>query len=208
MEILGYVLTGIAALLVLLGLMLAIPLQLAFSVQGIEGFHARIRMRWLFGALKFDTRMPRLAQRRASPARSRVAAHVRPAKDRRRHSHDRWLAALRQAPFRRRLLRLLADLYRAAHLSPLRLQARLGLGDPADTGRLWALIGPLGAWAQGQSGAQIRIEPEFVDAVIEFDADGCLRLIPIQLLGLVLAFAVSPESIRAWRGLEQGDGAH
>lgn len=37
----------------------------------------------------------------------------------------------------------------AAHLHQFRLRMRLGLGDPADTGLLWAVVGPLNALAQG-----------------------------------------------------------
>ena len=48
------------------------------------------------------------------------------------------LAVVRQSGFRRRLYRLVKDLVRAAHLQRLRLRIRLGLGDPADTGRLSA----------------------------------------------------------------------
>jgi hypothetical protein len=80
---------------------------------------------------------------------------------------------------------------------------RLGLGDPADTGRLWAVVGPLCAVAQLRN-AELRIEPEFVDPVLEFHADGRVRLVPLRFLGLAVAFALSPPTIRAWRTLRGG----
>ncbi len=78
---------------------------------------------------------------------------------------------------------------------------RLGLGDPADTGRLWAFLGPLNAAAQNLRNAEVRIEPEFVDPTFEFEINGRVRLVPLQFLALATAFALSPPSIRAWRTL-------
>ena len=81
---------------------------------------------------------------------------------------------------------------------------RLGLGDPADTGRLWAVVGPLSAAAQGLRGAEVRIEPEFMDSVLEFRAQGRLLVAPLQVMALAVSFALSPPTIRAWRTLRGG----
>jgi hypothetical protein len=77
---------------------------------------------------------------------------------------------------------------------------RLGLGDPADTGRLWAVVGPLSAAAQLRN-AELRIEPEFADPVLELRADGRVLLVPLRFLIVAIAFALSPPTIRAWRTL-------
>lgn len=79
---------------------------------------------------------------------------------------------------------------------------RLGLGDPADTGRLWAMVGPLSALVQNLRNAEVRIEPEFADPVFEFESHGRVLLIPIQFIFVIIAFALSPPSIRAWRTLK------
>jgi hypothetical protein len=116
------------------------------------------------------------------------------------------LAVLRQAAFRRRVLRLVRDLLAAAHLRHLQLRLRLGLGDPADTGCLWALMGPVSAWSQTLRDARVQIEPEFMGAVLEFQAQGQARLVPLQLLTLVVVFALSPVSLRAWRTFQGTHG--
>jgi hypothetical protein len=89
------------------------------------------------------------------------------------------------------------DLVAAAHLA-LRLDLRLGLGDPADTGRLWAVVGPLAVMAQDLRSVQLRIEPEFMEPVLEFEAEGRMRFMPLRLVALAIAFALSPAAIRAW----------
>ena len=108
---------------------------------------------------------------------------------------------LRQAPFRRRAFRFARDLVRAVGLRRLHLRVRLGLDDPADTGRLWALVGSLNALVPYPRHAAVRLEPEFAGPALDFQADGRLVVIPLRFLLLAIAFALSPSSIRAWRTL-------
>lgn len=193
-------LVGVAVLLGLAAL-LAVPVDLAFDLEGIDPFRGGVGVRWLLGLVRFRIPVPGAG----APPRERPAEpEVAPAKRRRRGRGRGVLAALRQAAFRRRVGRLVVDLLGATHPRGLSLRVRLGLGDPADTGRLWALLGPVGAVAGGLRGAEVRIEPEFLDPVLEFEARGRLRLLPLQILALAIAFALSPPSIRAWRALGSG----
>jgi hypothetical protein len=59
------------------------------------------------------------------------------------------------------------------------------------------------ALATSIPGAEVRIKPEFMDPVFEFQSHGQFRLIPLQFLALVIGFALSPSSVRAWRSLRQ-----
>ena len=111
------------------------------------------------------------------------------------------LALLKHSTFRRRAIRFIKSLLRATHARGLYLRIRIGLGDPAATGRLWGLLGPVAAIAANLRHAKVRIEPEFMDLVFEVESHGELRLIPIQFIGLAAAFAASPETRYAWRTL-------
>lgn len=190
----GVALVVVAGLLGLLLLLLAVPVDLEFRLEGIEPFAGEVGVRWLFGLVRFRIPVPRPGPRPEAKAK---AARVR-ARRKARGRHRDVLAALGQAAFRRRVYRLVRGLVRAVHLHRLRLLMRLGLGDPADTGRLWAVVGPLNAVAQLRN-AELLIEPEFVDPVLEFRADGRLLLVPLRFLILAMAFALSPPTIRAWR---------
>lgn len=189
-----------AVLFGLLVLLHAVPIDVSFQFEGIEAFKGRITIRWLFGLVRFRILLPAAAKPPSEP--DAAWARVKPGE---RGARDNMLAVLRQAAFRRRVYRLVKDLVRAAHLQQLRLRMRLGLGDPADTGCLWAFVGPLNALAQNLRNAEVQIEPEFMDPVFEFQAHGRVLLVPLQFLGLVIAFALSPPSIRAWRTLK---GSH
>lgn len=198
------VLAFVAGALALIVLLLAVPIDVAFRVKGIEAFEGQLSIRWLFGLVRYRLRVPD-QHRKKSP--QGPTSGGRAARRKRKAAGDRGhvLAVLRQAAFRRRVLRFVADLLRAAHLRELALRLRLGLGDPADTGRLWALVGPLGAAAQSLRGADVSIEPEFIDPVLEFDARGRSLLVPLQILALAVAFVLSPPALRAWRTLRSGD---
>lgn len=192
-------LASIAALLGLMVLVLALPVDLSFRLRGLEAFAGQVTVRWLFGLVRFRFDLPRA--RPSKPPEPEPEPASEPARPRRGAGGARWniLPALREPAFRQRSYRLAGDLARAAHLRELGLRVRLGLGDPADTGRLWALVGPIDAAAKNLRNAEVRIEPEFGDAVLEFDARGRVVLFPVQLVALLASFALSPPAIRAWR---------
>ena len=195
------VLTVVVVLTGIITLLLVVPIEASFRFQGIEVFKGQMTIRWLFGLVRFHVRST--DSTKPQPAEPRATKDTATASDKRvrRSRRANVLAVLRQAAFRQRVYRLFKDLVRAVQLKDLGLEMRLGLGDPADTGRLWAIVGPLNAAAQNLSNAVIRIEPEFMDPVCEFDAHGRFFLIPLRLLALVFAFALSPPTIRALRML-------
>jgi hypothetical protein len=183
-----------AALAAALLLLLAVPVQVSFRAHGGATSGAQVTIGWLFGLLRFAFELPARGGRSGAARARKVSRRRTPGRAR-----GNVLAVLRQASLRQHFLRFAGRLLRAAHWHDLDLRMRLGLGDPADTGRLWALVGPLGAWAHGLRNARVRIEPEFMDAVLDVEAHGRMVLVPLQWLGLVIAFALSPRSIQAWR---------
>lgn len=96
------------------------------------------------------------------------------------------------------VLTLVRRLLAAIHIRHLTVRARLGLDDPADTGRLWAVMGPVSALLALPKAARIDIEPDFADQVLMFTGDGHIRVVPLELLILVLVFLLSPKTLRAY----------
>ncbi len=199
------VLIAIAGLLALLVLLLAVPFDVAFQLRGMREFSGQVTISWLYGLLRLripvkDVKTPRTPP----PSASRRA--LRRGRTRTEGGKGRdFLVALRQADFRREIYRFARDVFRATNLHELGFRLRLGLGDPADTGRLWAFVGPLNVAAQNLRNARIVIEPEFMEAVIEFDTHGRFRIVPLQFLALAAAFVLSGPSRRAWRTLRGAD---
>ncbi len=199
------VLLSLLGLFALLILLLAVPIVSTFrfenaGFEGMETFKGQVTIRWLFGLVRI--RIPVPGDTRLHHSGTKLQAAKKRGKFRETGVRSNFVAVLRQVRFRQRVYRLVKDLIRAVDLRQLRLRMRLGLGDPSDTGCLWAFVGPLNAAAQYLRNAEVRIEPEFMDAVFEFHARGQARMVPLQLVGLAIGFALSPASIRAWRTLK------
>ena len=193
------VVIAVAGLVGLVLFLLAVPLNLDFRVDGIQPFRGQVGVRWLFGLVRI--RLPFPVASRPGTKNAAEPGNAPPrARPRERNRARNVLTAFREAAFRGRVYRLVSDLIHAVHFHRVRLLVRLGLGDPADTGRLWAVVGPVNAVARSR-GVDIRIEPDFLEPVLEIQADGRVVIVPLRILLLAAGFALSPPTIRAWRAL-------
>lgn len=194
-------------LLALLIAFLAVPLTVKFSIRRREDVTGLIRFRWLFGLVRFQVNMPRAgttaARSWSAPAQKKRSVPRRKKKTVGGGRHV--LSVIRQPACWRHILKFLRGFLRAAHARDLILRVRIGLGDPADTGSLWAVVGPIAGMAHNLRGAVVRIEPEFMDQVFEVESEGQLRLVPIQFIALTVAFLLSPTTWRAWRQMQRGN---
>jgi hypothetical protein len=193
------------ALLAGLLILLAIPVDLEFSLERREGrAEGRCGLGWLFGVLRVGL-CPRARARRKRPMpdhghpRRRAAGDVPRGLSRRRSRRftGRVLSMLRTERFVGRLLRLAGDLIRSIRVRELGLDLRLGLDDPADTGRLWAVVGSLAAIPALPPNTRLAVVPCFTGAAFEMEGQGRLRVIPLQVMAVILAFVLSPATLRA-----------
>lgn len=195
----------VAVVFGLLIALLAVPIDLAFNLerspQTRGEVSGRINVRWLFGLLRFAVDIPeknepdRLIQQLETTVEKQSKASGGKIKP------ERFVKLLKQEKFRQRLFKFLKDLLAASHYRDLFLRLRIGVGDPAETGYLWILLGPLSVMARKLRGATVRIEPEFMDPAFELQSHGKFRFIPLEFIALTIAFALSPQSLRAWRTL-------
>ncbi len=194
---------GVVLLLAgLLGLglfLLAVPVNVDFRVEGMTSLSGQVGVRWIFGLVRIRFPFPRSGGPGRRPEEESRGARARDGSEHRGRGRS-VLAALRQAAFRRRVYRLVGELLRAIHVHRVRLRMRLGMGDPADTGLLWAVMGPVNAVAQWRD-ADVRVEPDFLEPVLEFHAEGGVEIVPLRIVLLAICFALSPPTIRAWRTL-------
>jgi len=172
--------------------LLTVPVDMAFSIQRHDSRQEGSgTLGWLFGLVRLRL------------GKAKVRAQAKPEcpnvkrRHRKRSGARRIMAMLRIEGFGWRLLRLAQDLLRCIHIHDLSLEVRLGLDDPADTGRLWAVVGPLAAILTLPPAIRVAIEPEFSSEALEVDGKGRIRIIPIQLLFVILVFALSPSMLRA-----------
>lgn len=167
---------------------LAMPLDLVFSIRRYDGqVGARVHLIWAFGLVRLRLGWPR--------AKKSGRKREKPKGDE-KEAGGRVGAILRNRGLIRRMLGLLRDLLGCIHVRMLRLSVRLGLDDPADTGRLWGAISPLLALSAMVPVAQIHVAPIFSGAILEMDAKGDVRVVPLELLWVVIGFLVSGPVLR------------
>ncbi len=179
-------------LVILLGLfiaLLAIPVWVSYTVSWHRILRADATVQWAFGLVNVKI-----------PGRVENPKIKKGRQGRSKNSRGNILIAVRQTAFRRRILRFSRDLWRALRKQDVNLKIRLGLGDPADTGQLWAVCGPLAGALASAPDVATTIEPDFLDQTLELDSSGQVRVIPLQVLYLIAALMLSPS---VWRGVRQ-----
>ena len=187
-------LVGTVIFLLLIVILLAMPVTLAYRLSWKKTLSASLKLNWAFGLVRADV-SPDLSN--PEPDQATAVARKGGWWGASTGRKSNVLAAIRQSSFRRRILRLVSDLWSAIHKKDVRLWVRAGLGDPADTGRLWAVLGPLSGIFLRPGDISVAIEPDFLDATLEVDSSGIVRVVPLQIVIIALGLLVSPAM---WRG--------
>jgi hypothetical protein len=180
-----WVIVVIAGLVVLLLLILCVPLDVVIHADVYGKPRFRLRFSWLFGMVSKE-----ITREKKKPEEKRRAA-----KGKKKH---RWkdtkfiFRILRIKGMLRRLKELLKDVLSRLQFRDLVADFKIGLGDPADTGLLFAVIGPATALLGSPRLQKMRFEPSFSDdAVLQGYSHGTIRLHPIRLILPFLKFTFS-----------------
>jgi hypothetical protein len=190
-------LTGMVAFLLLIIALLAVPVTLTFQMSWQQQLEGDMTLHWLFGLVRI--RLPSFKPKPPAPeGEERTKKQDHP--DRSPRNKQNVFAVVRQKSFRRRIVRFIRDCWRAIRKRDVSLHIRMGLGDPADTGQLWAVVGPVAGILSNAKEASIEIVPEFLDETFELDSSGNIRLIPLQLIYLTVGLLLSPP---VWQGIKQ-----
>ena len=190
-------LTTVLAILFLFFALLAIPVSLTFHVSWKQDLQNDITLKWAFGLVRVRIAPDQSGETslESEKVQQKIArAGSAPRKER------NVIAVIRQKRFRRRIIRFVTDLWHAIYKENVNLHVRIGLGDPADTGQLWAILGPIAGLLASVREASICLEPEFSDTTFELDSSGSIRIIPLHIIGLAVALLLSPP---IWQGIRQ-----
>lgn len=191
-------LTGVAAFLLLLIALMAIPVTLTFQASWPQLFQGDIKLQWAFGLVR--VRLPSFQSKAPSSEGEELARKIERPKDSSRKKRNTFARVLRQQSFRRRIIRFVRDFWHAVHKRDVVLRMRIGLGDPADTGQLWSFVGPVSGMLTNIKDASFIIEPDFFDTTFELEGSGHIRFIPLQIIYLTIGMLLSPS---VWQGIRQ-----
>ena len=185
-------------MLLIIVALLAIPLTLTFRLFWQQDFSKEFELEWAFGLVRgqFPTSQAKEPSSKGEGTRQ-VRGHIeRPSRKKKPHVY----AAIRNKQFRRRILKFIRDVWYSVHKENINLNMRIGLGDPADTGRMWAILGPISGILASIQEASIDIYPVFDETAFELNSSGKIRIIPLRMIFLTLALMLSPPM---WRGIYQ-----
>ena len=184
--------TAILITVFLISLILIIPLEISFRFKkgGDPPGWAAIGV--FFGLLRFS-----VYPKKAKPPGQKMEKPPGVKKDRKKSNLKRVFRLLRNGKFLDKTFRTAAALLRSLKLHLKLLYLRFGLDDPADTGMLWGLLGPISGLLYGLKYKDVTIEPEFLDSAFEIESEGSVSIVPLDIILITLGFLLSPTVIRS-----------
>jgi len=193
-----WVIITLTSLVGLIILLLCVPLDTTLSLDSKTRPRLKLRMVWLFGLISKEP------GQKKRPEKEKARVKKKPEK-KRGLDLKTTLRLLQTRGLLRQFLILIRDLFTQLRLREVVVNLRLGLGNPADTGLLFAVIGSATPLLNLPSRYQLNVIPSFHDeAVLEGYLHGVLRLRPIGLVGALIRFVFSPATLRALKTLAAG----
>ena len=169
---------------------------MTFHMEAYRRPKFRMRLLWFFGLVSKEL------GKRKKPEEKRMVAEGKPTRRKRGLRARTILKILRTKGLLRQLGSLLRDTISCLRIKELGANFRIGLDDPADTGLLFAVIGPATSFLSSAWRHQIRVTPSFEDeAVLEGYLYGTVRLRPIQLVPTFIRFVFSLSTIKVLKVL-------
>lgn len=174
--------TALAVLGWLLLALVAVILVIIVSPIHLRARADSAAAEYLFELRLFSARLPRLIRIRGTfgttgritPGPSSPAMSTGKQRDKPRRTRLDARRALQEMP------RLLADTLAGIHLDLLRLDARIGLADPAQTGQLFGMLCPL-AFSLPPGRAEIAVTPDFGQPGLSGRGELAIHFTPARL---------------------------
>jgi hypothetical protein len=165
-----------------------VPLDIVLDIDVHGRPRVLVSYSWLFGLVKRERTGLKEKSRKERPARRR----------RRRPEIGLAYRVLKVRGLLKNTARLAKATLGSFQWTGLAADFRIGLGDPADTGMLFAVLGPATAFLGPAVFENVSLQPAFEEeVVVEGYSRGRARLRPIRLVPPVLRFTFSPPTARA-----------
>ncbi len=184
--------TLLVSALLLFFFLLLTPVDLEGRMVWNDRPETRIRIGWLFGLVHKD-----LGGEEEEKEREPPEDDEKKKKNKKRIDGREVLQIIRIEGMPGRLEELATGLISALRIRFFRVHLRVGLADPADTGRLlgllWSMIAPLEAFFPMDA----KIEPNFYEEVFGAEMAGVVRVWPIRVAPPVVRFLLSRPAWKA-----------
>ena len=187
-----WVAIALSSLVILIILVLCIPLDLVVRVDVYGRPRFGMKLAWFFGLVRKE-----IGKGEKKAEEEKRVVEPKPKRRKRGVGVGTIFETLRTRGLLRQVSRLLRDVLGCLKIRDLAANFTVGLGDPADTGFLFAFIGPATFFLGSSFPHRIRIQPSFEDeAVCEGYLCGTVRVVPIRMVTPGVRFAFSLPAIR------------
>lgn len=179
-----YILAGLMALCIFL---LSVPVDLRLSFETGGGAKFRMKLVWFFGLLKKEIKRSKKSEafKKEEPEKKR---------QRRRKAPDLSMIfeMLRVKGLFSQVKKFLKDVIKLPGVREIEADFTVGLDDPADTGMLFAFLGPAAVFAGQAIPGRIEVRPSFEDdLMLDGYLRGTVRVQPIRAIPPVLKLIFS-----------------
>ena len=175
----------------ILFLLLIIPVEFIFNYKNFESPVKKVYLSWFFGILSFEIypKKPSSNEKKEVKTRSEKKKGM---------SFSKIRKILGNGKFTGKTYNTIRRLLSSVKPDLKKLYLKIGLEDPADTGMLWGLIGPLSGVLYGFTHKDLLIEPDFLDPAFNVETEGKFTIIPLEILLIALGYILSPVVIKTY----------
>lgn len=192
-----WVIAVISGLVIFAVLVFLVPLDIKLKLNVRGRFESQIELGWFFGLVRRE-----IIRGKETAGKEKGVA---PSKRRRGWSRTdirTIFDVVRTKGLVREVTRFMRRVISSLKIREFGADFRVGLGDPADTGLLFALLGPLTALLNSLLADRIRFQPSFDEGtVIEGNLYGTFRMWPVRLVPPFIGFVFSSATRRAVKTL-------
>lgn len=178
-------------ILFLIFLLLIIPVELIFNYKNFETPEKKVILSWLFGIISVE-----IYPKKTPP---KGKEDLKPQSENKKGPGlSKIRKILSNRKFTGKTFNTVRRILSSAKPKLNRFYIRIGLGDPADTGILWGLIGPLSGILYGCPDKDLIIVPDFLDPAFDVDANGKITIIPLEIIFIALSYIFSPVVLKTY----------
>lgn len=178
-------------ILFLIFLLLIIPVEFVFNYKNFETPVKKVILSWFFGIISFEV------YPKKTPSKGKKELKTRSEK-KKGTGFSKIRKILGNSKFTAKTYNTVRRLLSSAKPKLNRLYLKIGLGDPADTGILWGLLGPLSGILHGYPDKDLVIEPDFLDPAFDVDTHGKITIIPLEIIFIAFSYIFSPVVLKTY----------
>jgi len=185
-----FLLILLISIILLVVIVLASPVQFDVNIDTTASKRVRTHVIWFYGLLKFEIKSPEKKLEKLEKEKTR--RRKKPKRRLGRVTGKKFKFMLPSKGFKRRILRFLMDFIKSINISFVFFKLGFGLNDPAETGKIYALLFPISVWLTQHGVKQTELIPHYMDYAFYIKSSFSIRFVPLQQIGLILQLLLSP----------------